>query len=391
MTDDIFAKRMKNITKYGSLGAKMVSDSNILEDLSFDTSQNFRTGMLYDWDLNELETVDFKLEKIKSHSAEGLSVEYMVHFRPGYNPEFKFKDRYYRNDGRERLGFYIDVYDASKKIYEKWLIVGKDDRVAFDRYNALKCDWCFEWVSNGRYYNCIGCVRSAQDGSVNNLTNNKLGGTSVNDELSIFLPSNQNVSTITLGTRFIISDNVKNPWVYEVIRVKDAAPLGATKIYLKQALFNSHTDYCGTIDEETTHDFCFELPIEDLAPEYGGKYHMICNCIKSKGLPQIEVPTEVEWQLRCNTNSLYINGSSVVIKAIPSEDTFGDCEWHITIDGVNYTFKELAPYFDISLSKDTKELTIKAINKAMETYIVKIEIYDMADSYYDFVELEVKL
>ena len=118
---------------------------------------------------------------------------------------------------------------------------------------------------------------------------------------------------------------------------------------------------------------------------------MICNCIKSKGLPQIEVPTEVEWQLRCNTNSLYINGSPVVIKAIPSEDTFGDCEWHITIDGVNYTFKELAPYFDISLSKDTKELTIKAINKAMETYIIKIEIYDMADSYYDFVELEVKL
>ena len=391
MTDDLFAKRMKNITKYGSLGAKLVDDSNILEDRLFDTSRDFRTGMLYDWDMNELEMVDFRFEKVKTYAAEGLSVEYMVHFRPNYNPELKFKDRYYRNDGRERLGFYLDVYDSTKKITEKWLIVGKDDRVTFDRYNALKCDWCFEWCANSQYYNCIGCVRSAQDGSVNNLNKDALGGTSVNDELSIFMPTNKNVASIALGTRFIISDNINNPWVYEVIRVKDTTPLGTTKVYLKQALFNSHTDYCGIIDDKINHEFFFEVPIPDLPEGFGSKYHMICDCIRSKGLPQIEVDPEIEWKLQCNTKYLYVDGHAATVKAIPSEETYGECEWHIMIDGLEYAIKELEPYFVISLSEDTQEMTIKAINKVMENYIVKIEIHDIAENYYDFIELEVHI
>lgn len=389
--EDLFSKRMKNVMKYGSIGAKITEDSNILADMLFDTDQNFRTGMLYDWEMNELEKVDFKFEKVKTYSAEKLSVEYMIQFRPNYNPEYKFRDQYYRKDGRERLGFYIDVYDNSRKLYEKWLIVGKDDRVAFDRYNALKCDWCFEWITDGKYYNTIGCVRSAQDGSVNNLTRDELGGTSVNDELSIYLPSNKNASTIKLGTRFIISDNVTNPWVYEVIRIKDTTPLGTTKVYLKQALFNSHTDFCGIIDESVNHEFCFET-IPDLPTDFGGQYHMICDCIRSKGLPQLEVPVDVEWKLYSNTRYIYVNGQTAVVKAIPSEDNFvGNCEWHIKIDGLKYSIAELTPYFDISISKDTRELSIRAINKVMETYIVRIEIYDMAESYYDSVEMEVRV
>lgn len=390
--EDLFSKRMKNTMKHGSLGAKLTEDSNILENKFFDTDQNFKTGMLYDWEMNELEEVDFKFEKVKTYSAENFSVEYMIHFRPNYNPEYKFRDRYYRNDGRERLGFYIDVFDTSKKVVEKWLIVGKDDRVAFDRYNAFKCDWCFEWITDGKYYNTIGCVRSAQDGSVNNLTKDKLGGTSVNDELSIFVPSNRNVSAIRLGTRFVISDNIENPWVYEVIRIKDTTPLGTTKIYLKQALFNSHTDFCGIIDESVKHEFYFDVPLQDLPTDFGGKYHMICDCIKSKGLPQLEAPSEVEWKLYSNAKYLYINGQTAVIRAVPSDEYFvGNCEWHIMIDGIKYSINELKPYFDITLSKDTQEMSIKAINKVMDKYIIRIEIYDMNESYYDSVELEVRI
>ena len=388
---DLFSKRMNNVLQHGSLGAKLTEDSNILENKFFDTDQNYQKGMLYDWDMNELEEVEFKFEKTKTYSAEKLSVEYMVHFRPNYNPELKFKDKYYRNDGRERLGFYVDVYDRSKKLYEKWLIVGKDDRVAFDRYNAFKCDWCFEWVSDGKYYNAIGCVRSAQDGSVNNLVKDQLGGTSVNDELSIFMPSNKNVSTIALGTRFVISDNVTNPWVYEVIRIKDTTPLGTTKVYLKQALFNPHTDFCGIIPEETNDEFYFELPIDDLPSEYGGQYHMICDCIRSKGLPSETVSEDVSWELRGNEKYLYINGQAAVINAMPSEGTTDSPQWHIFVDNIEYTQRELRNYFDISFANENTQMSIKATNKNMAKYIVKIAIYDDAESYYDSVEMEVRI
>lgn len=385
--NELFKKRMSTVLQHGSLGAKLVEDSNVLEDKFFDTDRNFQKGMLYDWNMNQLEEVEFKFEKVKTYAAEGLSVEYMIHFRPNYNPESKYKSLYYKQDGRERLGFYIDVYDRSKKIYEKWMIIGKDDRVSFDRYNALKCDWCFEWISDGKYYNAIGCIRSAQDGSVNNLTKDALGGTSVNDELSIFLPSTPNVSTITLGTRFIISDNITNPWVYEAIQVKDTTPLGTTKIYLKQALYNPHTDVCGIVNNMTGTTFYFDLPLDDLPDGYGGQYHMICDCIKSKGLP-VEVPTDVSWKLSSVSKYLYVNGQSVVVKANASEDTNDECEWHILVDNQEYDVRRLSNYFDIVVSGNT--LSIKAINKVMVNHIVKIAIYDSTESYYDSVEMEVK-
>lgn len=387
--NDIFEKRMDLATIDGSLGNRLVEDTNIIENITFSNDQNYKKGMLYDWNMNELEEVEFKFEKKKNYSAEGLSVEYLIHFRPDYNPEFKFKDRYYKKDGRERVGFYIDVLDRSKNVKEKWLIVGKDDRVAFDRYNALKCDWCFEWISNGKYYNTLGCVRSAQDGSVNNLTNDTLGGTSVNDELSIFLPSNKNVSTITLGTRFIISDNINNPWVYKTIRVKDTTPLGTTKVYLKQTLFNTHVDFAGVVNDCPEHDFYFDIPLDDLPNDFGGKYHAICDCIKSKGLPIIEQTEKLDWKLESDNKYLYINGSEVEIEAIPTKETDTNVEWHFNIDNNEYLIKDLKDYFDINIYDNT--LSIKAINKLMAKYIISVSIHDQENNYFDSVELEVRL
>ena len=104
---ELFNKRMNMLLQSGSLGGKLLEDSDILDDRNFSNDSNFKVGMLYDWDMNELEEVEFKFEKIKTWTADGSAVEYMIRFRPNYNPEYKFKDSYYRNDGKERFGFYI--------------------------------------------------------------------------------------------------------------------------------------------------------------------------------------------------------------------------------------------------------------------------------------------
>lgn len=386
--DDIFSKRMQVLMQHGSVGAKLVEDSNIIENKTFGNDQNFRTGMLYDWDMNELEEVDFKFEKTKTYTAGGVEVEYMIHFRPDYNPEFKYKDLYYKNDGRQRLGFYIDVLNRSKNTIEKWLIIGKDDRVAFDRYNAYKCNWCFEWITDGEYYNCVGCLRNKSDSSATTIDND-LGGTSVDGDLSIILPSNISVGNIKYGTRFMISDNLLRPQVYEVIKVNDTSPLGVTVISLSQCLYNSHTDVCGVINEMDNYEFCFDLPIEDLPNEYGGKYHMICDCLISKGLPQDSTPTDVAWKLESEAKYIYVHGHPLSIKAIPSKESNVPCEWHIFIDNAEYLPEDIIDYFDISIDSNT--LSIKAINKVMEGYIIKVAIYDDLKTYYDAVEMEVRI
>ena len=158
---EIFDKRMKLLMKDGSPGMAFVNRTNLIENKTFKNDQNYRNGMLYDWEMNEIEKVDFKFEKIKTFSVSGYEVEYMIHFRPDFNIESRYKDLFFKKDGRERLGFYIDVYDYSKKKYEKWMIVGKDDRVAFDRYNALKCNWCLEWLDGTKYRRCVCVVRDA--------------------------------------------------------------------------------------------------------------------------------------------------------------------------------------------------------------------------------------
>jgi len=390
MTDDIFNKRMRKIMSGGSAGALNVINTNIIENKTFSNDPNYRVGMLYDWEMNELEEVEFKFEKIKTRTVEGTEVEYMIHFRPDYNPEYLFKDKYYKDDGKERLGFYIDVYDTSRKVYEKWLIISKDDRVAFDRYNALRCNWCFEWTYDGEYYKCLGCIREATDSSFNGSNSDKLGGTTVEGEFSMVMPTNTSTSSLLLGTKFMITDNLAYPQVYEVIKIKDTNPLGTTRAYLKQRVFNPHTDFIGIVNDHPENDFVFDLPLDDLPKEYGGKYHMICNCIRTRGLPQISYPSGVLWSILCDSRYLYVNSDTVTVKAISSEETNQECFWKIFVDDVEYSIDDLKDYFEINVLE--REFSIKATNKNMVKYVVKIGVFNPdTEECYDSVEMEVKL
>lgn len=381
--DYLFEKRMRLLTDNGSFGGKLVSDSNIIEDKLFENDRNFHRGILYDWNMDPLDTVDFKLEKIKTYTTGGTEVEYVIRFRPNYNPEEKFKYLHRKQDGRERFGFYIDVTDNSKNIIEKWLITGKDDRVAFDRYSVLRCNWCFEWVLDNKYYNCVGCVRDINRSASDN--NDSLGGTSVDGDMAILMPSNDKVVAISLGTRFMITDSPFRPQVFEVVKVVDFSPLGITTLYLKQCLYNAHTDFCGDINLQDDYKFCFDLPIEDLPEAYGGQYHMLCDCVVDKG--NQDIPNGCNSvELKCEERYLYVNGASVEVEAV-SKNPRVKYTWRIYVDGVEYQIKDLSDYFDITCNDNL--FTIKAISKVMAKYVVRIAIYNTNQRCIDSVDLEV--
>ncbi|WP_346961253.1 hypothetical protein [Clostridium sp.] len=392
---DLFEKRMKNLFSSpngNTLGEKITNDSNIIETITFSNDPNYKRGMIYDWNLKELEQVDFKFQKIKTYSMDKDQVEYMIQFRPGYNPEKKFLNDYYKNDGKERVGFYIDVIDEVTKNKEKWLITGKDDRSIFDRYNVLKCNWVFEWLDKDKTYKTIlGCIRDRNNYNSGIWSDGFV--TTVQNQTSFIIPSNFDSLSIDYNLRFMISDNIKHPKTYEVTKIMDAFPIGITKIILSQTHYNSHTDFCGTNEDLINLNTYLPNPLPDLYSNLGGKYHLICDCIKSKLPSPIVPPPEgtglITWTLTDVGDKLYIHGQPKVICGIPDKKTSDTCIWHIFIDGIEYSVNDLIDYFDINIDVNKNKFTIYAKNKVMAKYIVKIAIYDEQKTYYDSIEMEV--
>lgn len=177
----------------------------------------------------------------------------------------------------------------------------------------------------------------------------------------------------------MITDNPQHPKTYEVTKLMDTFPLGVTRVILLQTHYNEHTDLCG-VNEKFFRD---------------KKVHMICDFYESNLRPyNPPKPTpSTTWKLSEVNERLYVNGQPQTIQAIPSEKTDTSCEWHIFVDGEDYTDKleELYDYLNISIDESDHTFTIAAINKDLAKYIVSIKIYDKAKTYYDFVEMEVAI
>lgn len=356
------------------IGEQLKEMSNMVMNETFSNSTSYRKGMIYDCCMEEIQEIEFKFLKTKTYTIEKDAVEYMVQFRPGVNPEIDFDTS---NDQKHRLGFYIDILDENTKMVEKWLIVGKDNS-EFDKYNVLKCNWWFEWLDEGRNYKkCLGCVRDRNN--YNSGVWSDGFSVSVENQTAFFVPTNDITRGIDYGIRFMITDNHIHPKTYEITKIMDTFPLGATKIVLKQCHYNEHTDLCG-VDEEFFGD---------------KETHMICDFYKSniKPVSPTDPPKSTTWSLSEVNEKLYVHGSPQIIQAIPSEETTGTCEWHIFVDGEDYTDKltDLVDYLDISFDDVNHTCTIAAINKDLAKYIISIKIYDSDRSYYDFVEMEVAI
>lgn len=369
-----------------SLAEKQIQSSSTLENVTFQNDVNFRKGMLYDWDLQPLEMVDFKFERINRFTFEKKAVEYMLQFRPDYCPEYKFRNEHFRKDGRERVGFYIDVYDHSKGIYDKWMIVGKDERSLFPRYNALKCNWFFEWVENGKYRRCLGIIRDSAENSFNNTYNDPIGGTKVSSTISFLLPYNEDTTKIGIGDSFICSDNIEFPQVYKINRIKDNTVPGVIRYDTKEDLFNRHRDYAGEVNSKDL-PFTFETPIPDLPEGFGGKNHMICGALLDIVPTEESEPFDFEAEdivLTTMANGeIYVDGSPVII-----ESNKPVVSWTITVDGRPYDIEDLEEYLEIV--NDDKYFTIKAINKQMVKYVLGILAHDARGDVSEEVRLVVK-
>ena len=247
--DDLFQKRMAIL---GNTGDKVLQESNQIMDKTFLNDINCKRDKLYDQNLNYLDTVYYKFQRSTNYTINKDQVEYWIQFMSDFFPEEKYPTQLEQNassspnpnDVYEHLGFSIDVKGAGGKT-SKWLILGKDDRNAFVRYNTLKCNWTFQWTDrNGSSHSFLGVLRSRNNYNSGVWSD---GFTTTTENQSMFIvPSNVITQTIDYDTRFIISENRKFPKVYEVTKVEDTYPLGVIKVTLAQCHTNNNDDNAET-------------------------------------------------------------------------------------------------------------------------------------------------
>ncbi len=169
-----------------------------------------------------------------------------------------------------------DAYFSKGDMSQLWIIVGRDNATTFVRYSILQVDWNFRWVYNGKICNVLGCLRSAS--SYTSGVWDSEYSTQLDDLTSAWIPDIHAVygdkcselglfdnRMITHGSRFMLSNNVLNPSVYVVTKVKDVNPQGLIKLSLKQDEYNDKTD-----DAEL----------------------LLCNCRNKEGTSTVDVPKE---------------------------------------------------------------------------------------------------
>lgn len=406
--NNLFSRRMQQKiipaeNKY-NLASKFISNSNIVENVTFMNDPNYHYGMLYSREMEPLGKVDFKLQKSKSYDPSQDVVDYTIQFRPNFHPEKMFKS----TDGRERCGFYIDVIDPEDQdVAYKWIVYGKDERHTFDRYIALKCNYEFEWVTNDDpsnskkvYHHCLGILRDS--GNENSTVWRDTVVETMSDQTYFCLPTTDETRTIDFNTRFMLSDNPLHPKIFRATKVTNTAPFGITKCVLSQDIRVAKRDFNGTKEEFATYNTAFPAnELTDFEDMYGGNYHQICDAIldnKKDSADEAREKVKEEtnsnekksvWELSETGGRLCVNAPPAVLKAKTSENNPPELVWHLFVDDIEYAFNEdgLQNYFDIKIENNT--LSIKAISQVMVGYKVKIAIYDNDKTYYDDTELEV--
>lgn len=343
---DLLKARMR----WGTVGHKVRETSDAIMNKTFTNDLGWKNGKLYDQNGDFLEEIDLKYQYSQNYTIAKDQVDYLVQFRPGYFPEKKYRCE----DGIERLGFYLELRDDNSGDMEKWLVVGRNDKNNFIRYNILKCNWVFKWV--------VGETVFSQPGVMRNRNNYNSGVwsdgffTTVENQTQFILPTNNVTRTIDYNMRFMLSDNPIHPLVYKVSKIEDLFPMGIYKVTLKQ----DHYD-----------------------PEVDNAEEKICGYnVNLKLTPHKEINRKVHLEVDGVRPELHIGGSKRIISVV-SDDELA-VEWSFSCAGEAVTDK-----FTIEVTANTAEISVEKdyslIGKILTVYADNETL-----GIHESIELEVK-
>lgn len=144
------------------------------------------------------------------------------------------------------VGLFIDICDEGGK-YNKWLVVNTANynQNQFPTWELLRCDYVFQWIHNGKRYECPGVLQSQNSYNSGLWTDYKV--TSVEDQQKMALPLSSITETLSYNHRLIVDSNLYNDdaenraWL--VSKMKRVSPNGIVVVTMAQDIYDQHNDY----------------------------------------------------------------------------------------------------------------------------------------------------
>ena len=236
----------------------------------------------------------------------------------------------------------------SERITQLWFIVGRDDASAYVRYNILKCNWKFQWIYKNKLYSCWGANRSANSytsgtwvdeytRSLDNLTAAWLPDIYHVYGDSMYHLNLSDTRTIMHDQRFMLTNNILDPKVYQVTKIIDLNPSGIIKLSIKQDELNNKTDnvqlricdyYTTTGDQKTETTQIPQMMKTDS--------HIQWMTLNNEG--------ELEPLIDKSKQTLHIGKNSYFEYILPYKDMNSEWNIHILDKNNKYSEKETSYY-----------------------------------------------
>ena len=166
---------------YKSQGRANKAQSDMIMDATWWRDIQSQTAYIYDYyhDLKSEESLklnnlhpeeddsktplDIKFIRHATQTYDKDQVTFWLQMRPGQECNLDYYDDVLGNryDATFPIGCYVDVMQEDGKYY-KWLVVDKANYNGnqFPTFEILKCDKLFQWIHDGKKYQCAGVLRS---------------------------------------------------------------------------------------------------------------------------------------------------------------------------------------------------------------------------------------
>ena len=133
---------------------------DIFHDIGTD---HFKLNDLHPDEDNRKIPIDIKFIRHEKQTYAKDPVTFWMQLQPGQECNVPYFDKKYSSKYGNiwPVGLYVDVMDESGK-YNKWLCVNTANywQSQFPTYELLKCDYVFQWIHDGKRYECPGVLRS---------------------------------------------------------------------------------------------------------------------------------------------------------------------------------------------------------------------------------------
>lgn len=169
------------ICGYPTQGRAHKNKSDMIMDATWFRDIQAQTAYIYDYyhdlksdeslklddlhpDIDDFKTpLDIKFIRHAKQTYDKDQVTFWLQMRPGQECNLDYYDGVlgHRYDALFPIGCFVDILHDDNK-YHKWLIVDRANWNGnqFPTFEILKCDKVFQWIHDGKKYQCAGVLRS---------------------------------------------------------------------------------------------------------------------------------------------------------------------------------------------------------------------------------------